>query len=248
MVAIPVRDREPARLVATLSSLAWQTRPPARVVIVSHGSRPEIDDGLARLCAGARAELHRIAEPAAPWCKPAALNHAISLCGEAFLMALDADMILAPNFLATVSAAIAEAQDPGAIVLCRSTDLPRALRLPSDPGRVKAGFDQLARAGRLRGRWGCGGVQAAPVAFLRAVGGYDERFVWWGEEDRELLMRAEAFGLSPVWIDGQTTMLHQWHPHALEEGDADARRKKRAALERNRALHRALREAIAAAR
>ena len=236
-VVIPVRDREIARLKAVFAGLSWQDRPPSSVIVVSHGSAPAFDAALGRLCEAAGFTFAAIGKQSDPWCKPRALNHGLRLCPGTlpFCMTLDADMILAPNMLDLVARTLETAAPPGAIALCRSRDLPRGTALAEEARPLRAQLPALLRCGRLRGRQGCGGIQAAPRAFFDAVGGYDEGFTLWGEEDREMLDRASAFGLRPVWLEDQSFILHQWHPHALHTEDPRARANAEAALKANRA-------------
>ena len=48
--------------------------------------------------------------------------------------------------------------------------------------------------------------------FFLKVHGYDEGYVFWGCEDRDMAFRAERFGLEQRWVHEDTSMLHQWHP------------------------------------
>ena len=72
--------------------------------------------------------------------------------------------------------------------------------------------------------------------FLMESGGYDEDFTHWGEEDRDMFDRAEAYGLRPVWVEDRSFILHQWHRHAMNADDPQARAAARAAYEANQAL------------
>jgi glycosyltransferase involved in cell wall biosynthesis len=237
-VIIPVRNRSADRLRATLASLRWQERPPAHTLVVSHGSSEQTDAALEALCRERGIGFERIARASDPWCKPAALNHGIrqTPADVPYVMTLDADMILQPNFLSVVSDRLERAASPGAMVLCRSCDLPETLRITRDAQALRDSFERLRRTGRLRGRQACGGIQAAPRSFFFKVRGYDEVFTWWGEEDRDMVSRAERYGLRILWIEGQTSMLHQWHPHATNASDPRHRRIVSRALERNREL------------
>ena len=53
--------------------------------------------------------------------------------------------------------------------------------------------------------------QMAKRSFFFDVRGYDEKFVFWGAEDVDMSRRAVRFGLEPIWVEEQTSMLHQWH-------------------------------------
>lgn len=236
-IVIPVRDRAGDRLRNSLASLGWQSvGRPWQVTVVSHGSRPEIDRDLERLCAEAGAELLRVSSPDQPWCKPHALNVGLRATDPAmaFVMTMDADMILAPDFLATVLAILRE--DPRRLALCRSSDLPQNAAVPATGISAEA-FPALARRARLRGKHGSGGIQAARRDFFFDVRGYDEDMIWWGAEDNDLLQRAVASGLTPTWICEQTKMLHQWHPKTHRAlTDPKLRREAQRAWTRNHEL------------
>jgi hypothetical protein len=151
----------------------------------------------------------------------------------AFVMTLDADMILAPDFLATVLVKLRE--EPRRFLMCRSTDLPN--RALPEPSSLRHHFDDLRRIGRVRGFQGTGGIQAAQRAFFFEVRGYDEDFHWWGAEDGDMLNRAKLAGLHPQWICDSTAMLHQWHARAVSSStDPRLKAELAAACRRNHAL------------
>jgi glycosyltransferase involved in cell wall biosynthesis len=214
-VVIPVRDRAGARLQRCMASLAWQSGgPPLQTIVVSHGSRPETDAELEALCRDEGATLIRIGQPSDPWCKPLALNVGLRATDPAlaFVMTLDADMILAPDFLANVLDMLRE--QPRRMVLCRSSDLPRGVEPPRRDALFDA-FATLRASARLRGFQGSGGIQAASRAFFFEARGYDEDMVWWGAEDNDMVQRAALAGLEHAWICDRTAMLHQWHPTSV---------------------------------
>lgn len=209
---MPVRDRAGQRLALALHSLNWQSAGrPAQILVVSYGSRPEIDRELGRLCRQAGATLLATGKPDAPWNKSLALNVGIRAVREEipYLMTMDADMILAPDFFAAMLKRLQS--QPPALVLCRSLDLPQRVRLPANE-QLAAAFDQLRRQARPRGRSGTGGIQAAHRDFFFQVRGYDEDLLWWGAMDGDMVNRARLMGLAIAWIDDETSMLHQWHP------------------------------------
>jgi glycosyltransferase involved in cell wall biosynthesis len=217
-VVIPVRDRAGQRLRNSLRSLRWQSSgPPAEVLVVSHGSRPEVNTDLNRICQEESATLITLGEPDQPWNKSLALNIGIrrSTAAVPFLMTMDADMVLSPGFLTAVIEHLSSGEP--ALVLCRISDLPAQAALPSDPDQLLTAFDQLHARTRLRARSGSGGIQAASRSFFFGIRGYDEDLRWWGGMDGDLVNRARLVGLSIAWIEDRAAMLHQWHPrkHAV---------------------------------
>jgi cellulose synthase/poly-beta-1,6-N-acetylglucosamine synthase-like glycosyltransferase len=240
---IPVRDRAGTRVENALVSLGWQERVrPAEIIVTSHGSRPEIDAELERSCERHGARLLRIGSASEPWCKPLALNSAIRATRPEhdYLMTMDADMILAPNFLTVALETLGRA--PRSLVLCRSLDLPQSARVPPTVSELRDAYARLCRTARPRGRHGTGGIQLAERRFFFDVRGYDEELVWWGAEDGDMVARARRAGLPVVWLDGRTSMLHQWHPkrHAALV-DPKRRAEASAAWMRNHALVRSKR-------
>ncbi len=236
-VVIPIRDRAGRRIQNCLTSLRWQPEGAVgEIILVSHGSRPEIDSELAELCARFGASLLRIGSTADPWNKPYALNVGIQSAASArFVMTMDADMILAPGFAAAVHAQLT--REPKSLVLCRSSDLPQSTNLPTDPAALRDALPAARRRATLRGRKGSGGIQAAERAFFMAVRGYDEDMLYWGAMDNDMLHRAEAAGLKPSWIDEETYMLHQWHMRkATALRDVRQQAEARRFWERNHAL------------
>ncbi|MCB0253958.1 MAG: glycosyltransferase family 2 protein [Anaerolineae bacterium] len=212
-VVIPVRDRAGQRLRNALRSLAWQEAgKPAQVLVVSQGSQPAIDRELASLCRDEGVQFHAFGQPAQSWNKPLALNYGIRHSDDAipFLMTMDADMVLAPNFLAVVLEHLQ--RGPDTLVLCRSADLSRDAVLPANGGDLLHAFDRLRSLAVLRGRSGTGGIQAARRSFFFQVRGYDEDLLWWGAMDGDMVNRAQLAGLDICWIEDRTAMLHQWHP------------------------------------
>lgn len=212
-VVIPVRNRAGARVRNALRSLQWQTAGrPAQTLVVSHGSQPDINEGLSNLCNNEGATLLTLGSPADPWNKPLALNTGLrgTLDDVPFVMTMDVDMILAPNFLAVVLDRLS--RNPPALVLCRISDLPAHASIPTTGDQLKRAFENLHARSRLRPCYGSGGVQAAQRSFFFDIRGYDEDLAWWGAMDGDIVNRARLVGVKIEWIEDRTAMLHQWHP------------------------------------
>jgi glycosyltransferase involved in cell wall biosynthesis len=212
-VVIPIRDRAGRCLQNALHSLTWQsTGSPQQIFVVSHGSCVGINEELSVSCNEVGAALLTIGSPEQPWNKPLALNVGIRATSSKvpFIVVMDADMILAPDFLEVVVSRLK--RDPPALVLCRISDLPKHVVLPNSSAELLESFDYLRRQTTLRPHYGTGAVQAAVRSFFFEVRGYDEDFKWWGAMDGDMVQRAKLAGLQIEWIEDRTAMLHQWHP------------------------------------
>jgi hypothetical protein len=230
-VVISVRNRAGQRVRNALRSLNWQTAGrPTQVLVVSHGSQPEVDRELSKLCAEEAATLIVVGDSSQPWNKPLALNTGIraTLPDVPFIMTMDADMILAPNFLGVVVERLSK--EPPALVLCRIADLPPHHLLPCSCEQLLSAFDALRAVTQLRPRSASGGIQAARRGFFFDIKGYDEDLLWWGAMDGDLVNRARLMRLKIAWIEDRTVMLHQWHPrkHAALRGHREIEQAKRA--------------------
>lgn len=240
-VVIPVRNRAGTRLKNCLSSLRWQCKVvPQEVLVVSFGSSSDTDLELATLCSEAGARLVCTGNPDVvwSWSFPANVGIRATSPDSRFVMLLDADMILAPNFFDVLTNELEH--DPDSMVLCQSSDLGQDVLLSEDPDALRKAFSRLWSGSRLRGPKGCGGIQVAPRKFFFDVHGLDEDFKFWGGEDRDMVQRAERYGLTIRWITRSTSMLHQHHPRELDAIQDPAR--KAAARQAMEANYRLLRE------
>lgn len=207
---IPVRDRTGVRLDNCLRSLRWQTglAPGAvEIVITDFGSSPSHAAALAQLGEDHDVHVVRI-ETDEVWNRARALNYGIQRTRGRYVFCTDADMIFAPEFVATLVETQARERDR-AFVVCHCRDLPEEL---AERAWTVDDFPQLLARAPFRVATGTGACQVARREFFERVRGYDERFSFWGQEDNDMRFRAGRSGLREVWVQEQTAMLHQWHP------------------------------------
>ena len=206
---IPVRDRTGPRLDNCLRSLGWQELEPGalEIVITDFGSAPDHAEGLRELAERHGAQLVRV-ETDATWNRARALNFGIQRSRGRYVFCTDADMVFAPDFVATLIET--QRRERGeALVVCHCRDLPEDL---AERLWTRDDFPMLLAAAPFRQATGTGACQVAVREFFERVRGYDEGFSFWGQEDNDLRFRAGRAGLREVWIQDQTAMLHQWHP------------------------------------
>jgi hypothetical protein len=143
--------------------------------------------------------------------KARALNIGIKAVETKYLCVTDADQLFAPNFFGVVIDQLN--QDPKCIVFCKTHFLPFMPALVTPENSVSRYPHLLLLARRKgvkpRGRGCCHG---APTEWFMKVQGYDEAYVGWGAEDRDLEVRAGFDGLRFRWIEHKTSMVHLPHP------------------------------------
>jgi glycosyltransferase involved in cell wall biosynthesis len=206
---IPVRNRTGARLDNCLRSLRWQELEPGtlEIIITDFGSDPEHATSLRELAERHGAELVRV-ETQEIWNRARALNYGIQRARGRYVFCTDADMIFAPNFVATLLDA-QQREHGRAFVVCHCRDLPEQI---AEQPWAREQFPELLAAAPFRKATGTGACQVAAREFFERVRGYDEGFSFWGQEDNDMRFRAGRAGLREVWVQDQTAMLHQWHP------------------------------------
>jgi glycosyltransferase involved in cell wall biosynthesis len=207
-VVLPVRNRGATRLENCLRSLRWQQIEPDRVEIIvsDFGSTPDAARSIEGLALAYHCQLRRV-DTREVWNRSRALNIGIRAATADYVLCTDADMIFAPNFL-PVALAAHERTAGRAFVVCKCHDLP-----PSVPLRQwrERDFDELSAQASVRCTFGTGACQSASRSFFERVRGYDEKYLFWGKEDTDMLVRATHCGLTLTWIESTTKMLHQWH-------------------------------------
>ena len=213
-VIVPVRDRSGVRLENCLRSIRWQQVDQAdvEIVISDFGSARDHARSVDQLAATYGCQVRRVATREV-WNKSRALNIGIRAATGAHILCTDADMIFAPTFFAVLLAAHRRAGDRS-FVVCRCHDLPQSLALRA---WREADFAPLRARAALRQTFGTGACQSAARSFFGRLQGYDEKYLVWGKEDTDMLVRAVRYGLTLTWIDGETAMLHQWHRKRKDE-------------------------------
>jgi glycosyltransferase involved in cell wall biosynthesis len=210
---IPLRNRTGIRLENCLRSLRWQKLPaPAalEIVLSDFGSDPEGASSIDAIAKRFDARVIRTCTDET-WNRSRALNVALRTVQTPISFCTDADMLFEDSFVATILDELREA--PGrAIVLCRCRDLPDLG--PERPFEERE-YPELKAGATMRVAMGTGACQATATDWFNSVGGYDEKYVYWGFEDKDMVHRAAKAGLELRWIHERTSMLHQWHPRTI---------------------------------
>ena len=183
-------------LPGCLDSLAAQTLAPAEVVVVDNGS----SDGSAAL-ASERPGV-RVLQLSRNLGFAAAANRGIAATGADGVALVNTDVVLAPDWLERMEAAMSSAPDVGAVA-CKMVDLddPTVLYDAGDVLRRDGVCEQRGRFERDDGRFdepgevfaACAGAALYRRGAVLDVGGFDERFFLY-LEDVDLGLRLRLAG------------------------------------------------------
>lgn len=128
-------------------------------------------------------------------------------------------MLFSPGSMQHIYELVSSSPTMTALVECR--DLPESWDAQAI---VSKGPDwkEFQRIGKLRGRWGMGGMIAVTRNVYDRLRGLDERMHTYGCEDIDFGERTQRAGNFLYWIeDPNVRMYHMWHEHAREAVDAD---------------------------
>ena len=221
-VIIPIRNRSGRRLINCLKSLRYQiidelttiqSKSAIEIIICDFGSNPNHRKNIAKLAESERSTVIFV-ETNTIWNRSLALNIGIRRARGKYVLCTDADMVFLPNFIQSALDAQRKYAETGAMVLCQCHDLPEYTK------EFHLSIETLSNhlnKSTIRQYGGTGACQCAPLSFFNYARGYDEGYVFWGSEDKDMVARAEKYGLKLVWVDNLTAMAHQWHRSLRED-------------------------------
>lgn len=148
---------------------------------------------------------------AAVWSLSEAINAGVLLASNRLIAKTDADILITSDSRAEFDrmAARVERGEIG-LGMAQATDLPPEY----DPS---AAFDLVHNdrqsLGRLRPKWGQGGLVFFSRDVWNDIGGFESRFTGWGNEDNDFAERIRRSGKRTQWADRrQLSIFHVWHP------------------------------------
>ncbi len=197
-----------------LQTLAWQTDPAFRVVILSHS-----------LAAGDLLEASgalnlRVVDPGHAFHRSRTRNAVLSLkdlVNDDVVMFTDADALLAPDFVAEVKRA--HASFPRLVTYGVRKELTQ-----QETATIPAPVSKEWFAGHVRSPSGYSGwtiramFQACRARWLREVDGYPEYMDGWGAEDLGLHLQLVERAACEELVLPRCVALHQWHPPQTDFG------------------------------
>ncbi len=148
------------------------------------------------------------------WSRSRALNAGFAIAQGELLISTDADMLFSPGSIRQIVETAREAEHCALFLQCR--DLPETMGDDYFTSLTEIDWEEMEQAGRLRPRWGMGGMMAIPSAGYEKIRGFDERLHTYGGEDLDFAQRARRAGYRTVWVDEpEVRMYHMWHPPTL---------------------------------
>jgi glycosyltransferase involved in cell wall biosynthesis len=222
----------PAALGLTLASIERQTRLPDEVIVADDGSGEDTTALLDAWRERLAGRMHRVWQPNEGFRAARVRNLGLAIATGDYVVVLDGDMVLHPEFVADHAAAAR----PGRWVQGVRPRLSQpATRAMLDAGRPdvrwwQAGLERrwhavrcawLARLDSKR-RPRLTSIKSCNQGYWRAdlvrVNGFDERFVGWGPEDKELAARLEHAGVECLYLKHRAIAYHLWHPTRSPSG------------------------------
>jgi glycosyltransferase involved in cell wall biosynthesis len=193
----------PDALAAVLATVATQRRAPAEVLVADDGSGPATTETVRRFAAHARVPVAHVRQEHEGFRAARLRNLAVASCRGDYVVFIDGDMLLHPDFIADHEAAARRgAFVQGMRIPLGSAGTRAALAAPtgaSEP-RGASGLQRLYGSHRPALARACARLANHFVAIkscnfalwrddLAAVNGFNEAFVGWGPEDKELAAR-----------------------------------------------------------
>ncbi|MCS6946558.1 MAG: glycosyltransferase family 2 protein [Steroidobacteraceae bacterium] len=223
----------PDALAAVLATAFAQSRMPDEILVADDGSGPATRAVIERYASRSGVALRHLWQPHEGFRLTRVRNLAIRAARSEYLVFIDGDMLLHRHFIADHARCARRGYyAQGVRILLDAHATAAALAAPLAPrGFATAGSGRLRRlyachaprlavrlrgiANRLLAIKGCN--QAFWRDDLLAVNGYDERFVGWGPEDKELCARLEHYGVRRQSVLFAAIAWHLHHPPAARD-------------------------------
>lgn len=156
------------------------------------------------------------------WSRSRALNAGFAIAEGDILVSTDADMLFSARSMQRIVETAREAEQCALFLQCR--DLPEDMDDDYFAELQEIDWALLEKKGRLRPRWGMGGMMAISKRGYEILRGFDERLHTYGGEDLDFAQRARRAGYRTVWVDHpEVRMYHMWHPptrRVVEQSEA----------------------------
>ncbi len=233
---IPVRDWPTDRLSACVESfLALKSKRLTEILIVDFGSSQPI-----RLKIKAGIPVRSVRLKAVTWSLAEAINAGVLLGAGPVFAKTDADILVSAAGRAGFDEAVDQiANGDLGLAVTQTVDLDHLTSLKDALAKATKGRDLQ---GRLRPKWGQGGLVFFSRDAWDRIGGFDSRFTGWGNEDNDFQERIRHAGIRFAWTDrSKLSIFHVWHPPSYAKtGIASHRQKNQELAKSDRSVFRSL--------
>lgn len=222
---VPVRNRYDYRIRNCLKSLRNQSYKSSliKIIVVDYGSEVKYKEEFERLCRAFDAKGTWTGLSHEVWNKSKCINIGLREVDTKYLIVVDVDVVFAKNYLETC---VQIAEDFNGAVAFYPKILDCSEGLIDAKTDVILDFDKLVKKCNYRRDirkndfpYGVG-ILFAEAEIVKEIGGYDEFYFGWGNEDVDMLRRLEFLGKVSFEISNSSPVIHQWHPknEGLEKG------------------------------
>ncbi len=219
-------------LARVLDSVAAQTAPPDELLVAEDGTDAATAAAVARHSARARYPVHHLTQPHEGYRLARSRNAAIARSESDYLVMIDGDMVLHPEFLADHRALARPGYwTQGVRILLDGAATRRILDGAAPPRPWSSGLGFVRRSYAVRAALlarglrnvanGVVAVKGCNQGFWRsdllAANGFDEGITGWGSEDKELCARLVNAGVRRQTLLFAAVAWHLDHPPASRE-------------------------------
>ena len=198
---IPFRNREIERVENCLKSIATQTYKNFEVIFIDYGSDLEIAQKTREVVSRFGYNYLYSDTRYMFWNQNHALNIGLNVAKNEYIIRLDVDIILPPNFLDKISNSINDIQFINC--QCYYTD--------QNFDYVNISKDKLAKLS-ISDFSATGLCMIVAKKYLLKINGFNEFYILWGFDDLDTTRSLQNLGLQLVWMDAiKVPLLHQWH-------------------------------------
>ncbi len=228
----------PESLRQCLKSVAWQTVMPKEVIVADDGSKPGVGEMVAEISKSFPVSLHFVTQEDNGLRKTRISNIAIQYSGYPYLIFIDQDMILHPEFVHDHLLLVEPGYflngsrflaDESSTQKFLSLSDPRPFDLDAIRGknnmnrrRIPFLMDFMAHRYRVSPDK-VKEVRGCNMSFwkedLLAVNGYDETYIGWGREDSDLAVRLFNNGVGKKSIKFGAIGFHMYHAFQSRAND-----------------------------
>lgn len=201
-IIIPYRNRDIVRVVRSMDSLKAQTNNNFKVIFEDYGSSSEYSKEVKNVLENYEFVSYYYHQTSMlPWNRAHALNIGVKNCTTSYFLPADVDLIFDKSFIEILYHNAAKNK----ITTFKVAFLKRNNKEWDNTKKMKAeGISPITALG----------MTLFKKEAFKAVGGYDEKFIYWGWEDNDLVERCIAKGLKHSFFPGKTILFHQWHPRS----------------------------------